>query len=486
MDTYNLNENSTFIIYGASHQGRNIKASLDRQGYKIECFLDEKYYRVKQIDELSVCNPEEIKCGDYVYIIVKNNPHSFANLLFEKGVRKIIYNPLLYSRTDNDYINGMVNAFFMIENVIDSKINIPYYNPEFMDDRFVDASFIRYKGDETLAYIPTDLLFEKNNRKHFYIKYADLIESFKEMDGRGDGLSNIEKYIESYSLTKLTNRRFDRTSDKLRYIQEQFNCYNMRLNCGMDWFINNPIKVIFDDNRFLIENNDVFHVAFLIAKGIFRIPALISKEEYFRWINAEKLLTAVHYAKTKKMLVSYTPLEHPYFYNFPIARDIGGNSRIITICKWLMEEGIEIENKSVIDMGAYYGFFSRFFSRLGAKVTLVEANENSFGFCKQLNELMRLNSINMYCGEIEKLEETSSYDICLLLTVLYWYYKDTIGLRILNVVDRVTKGALLWESGDQIEEEKEWIMSNSSFKHYKKIAKTIGTGKIRELGVFWK
>lgn len=485
MDTYNLKDNSIFIIYGASYLGRNIKSSLEKQGYKIECFLDEKPY-ISKIDELLVRNPKEDMNNDYVYIIAKNNPQSFANTLFEKGARKIIYNPVLYRSTENNYINEMAKAFFMIENVIDLNFHIPYYNPEYMDDRFIDGSLIYDMGDEILAFIPTDLLFEINDRQHIYIKYADLIENLKEIDGWHIDSSSFEKYIEGDSLTKLVTRRFDRTSDKLRYLQEQFNCYTLRLNGGLDWFINNPIKVFFEDNKFWVYRHDIFQIVFLLSKGIFRIPGIINKKDYFYWINKDKLSGVIDYAKSKELLVSYTPLEHPHFYNFPIARDIGGNSRIMLICKWMMEEGIEIKDKTIIDIGAYYGFFSRFFNRLGAKVTLVEANENSFGFCNQFNELMRMDNIKMYCCEIQNLDEICSYDICLLLTVLYWYYKDAIGLKILNVIDRVTKGFLLWESGDQIAEEKEWIKNNSSFKYYKMISKTIGTGKIRELGVFWK
>lgn len=486
MNTYSLNKNVKYVIYGASHSGRNIKESLDRQGLKVECFLDEKYNRINQIDELPVCNPEGYNYEDCVYIIAKSNPHSVANMLFEKGITKIIFNPPLYKKTENDYINKMVNAYFMVENKIDFDVDIPYYNPEYMDDRFVDASFVDCIGDEVIAYIPTDLLFVKNEEQHIYIKYAYLIESLREIDGKSADLSFLKRYIEGDCLTELFDRRFDRPSDKLRYMQELYNCCNMRLIYGMNWFIKNPVKVKYVDNKFFVEKGDVFQIAFLITKGIIRIPALINEKEYLYWINKVELSLTIRYANSKNILVSYTPLEHPFFFDFPAARDVCGSSRILLICKWLLEEGIEVKNKRVIDIGAYYGFFSRFFTRLGAKVTLVEANESSFLFCNQFNKLMRMEDINMYCGEIENLEVTDEYDICLLLTVLYWHYKDVIGLKILNVVDKVTKGVLLWESGDQMEEEKEWIMNNSSFKRYEKIAETVGTGKIRELGVFRK
>lgn len=486
MNTYNLSKKAKYVIYGASHLGRNIKESLGKQGIKADCFLDEKYNRINQIDELPVCNPENYNYGDCVYIIAKSNPHSAANMLFEKGITKIIFNPPLYKKTENDYINKMVNAYLMVENTIDFDVEIPFYDPKYMDNRFEDASFINRIGDEVLAYIPTDMLFVKNDEQHIYIKYAYLIECLRGIDGKNTDLSFLKRYIEEDYLTELFDRRFDRPSDKLRYIQELYNCYNMRLIYSMNWFEKEPIKVEYVDNKFFVEKGDVFQIAFLITKGIIRIPALINEKDYLHWVNEGALSLTIQCSNMKNMLVSYTPLEHPFFFDFPAARDVCGSSRILHICKWLLEEGIEVKNKRVIDIGAYYGFFSRFFARLGAKVTLVEANERSFSFCNQFNRLMRMEDINMYCGEIENLEVRGEYDICLLLTVLYWHYKDTIGLRILNVVDKVTKEVLLWESGDQIEEEKEWIMNNSSFKHYEKIAETVGTGKIRELGVFRK
>ena len=51
-------------------------------------------------------------------------------------------------------------------------------------------------------------------------------------------------------------------------------------------------------------------------------------------------------------------------------------------------------------------------------------------------------------------------------------------------INQVTKDYLVWESGDEIEQEKKFVLEHSSFTNYEKIMETFGTGKIRELGIF--
>src|SRR5699024_1522518 len=113
----------------------------------------------------------------------------------------------VYKKNGNDCINKMVAAYYMVENKIDFDVEIPFYNPEYMDDRFADKSFLDCIGDEVLAYIPTDLLFVKNDEQHIYIEYAYLIESLKVIAGKGADLSFLKGYIEGDYLVELFDRR---------------------------------------------------------------------------------------------------------------------------------------------------------------------------------------------------------------------------------------------------------------------------------------
>ena len=73
-----------------------------------------------------------------------------------------------------------------------------------------------------------------------------------------------------------------------------------------------------------------------------------------------------------------------------------------------------------------------------------------------------------------------------MLTVLYWHMDTPLGIKLIKAVDHMTKKFLLWESGDEPEREKHFIFSHSSFHTYEKICETVGTGKLRELGIFTK
>ena len=87
---------------------------------------------------------------------------------------------------------------------------------------------------------------------------------------------------------------------------------------------------------------------------------------------------------------------------------------------------------------------------------------------------------------IQEMDENEFYDVTILLTVLYWHFDTDLGLKLMEKIDKLTKGILLWESGDEPEREKQWIFDHSSFNAYEKIGDTFGTQKLREMGVFYR
>ena len=116
----------------------------------------------------------------------------------------------------------------------------------------------------------------------------------------------------------------------------------------------------------------------------------------------------------------------------------------------------------------------------------VEYNENSAKFQEHLNCLLHCENIRLICGGAENVDSKDGFDVVIMLTVLYWHYKSELGKTLLKNINGLCNRIMIWESGDEIEEEKEFIRKNSDFKYYIKIANTVGTGKVRELGVWWK
>jgi len=182
----------------------------------------------------------------------------------------------------------------------------------------------------------------------------------------------------------------------------------------------------------------------------------------------------------------YTPISHPQFFDYPALRESYGMSRLMKITKYLYSESTNFEELSVLDSGSYISYFAQNFYRMGAKVTSVEYDLHHFELACKLNDLLYCQGIHMVHGGVEQLDESQKYDITILLTVLYWHLGTDLAFDIMRVVDNVTTDMLIWESGDEIEKEKKWILDNSSFKKYIKLQDTFGSGKMREMGIFRK
>jgi len=98
----------------------------------------------------------------------------------------------------------------------------------------------------------------------------------------------------------------------------------------------------------------------------------------------------------------------------------------------------------------------------------------------------------MYQERFEDHDFNTTYDVGIILTVFYHYYNnpilkdDRVRDRFLKKLDATIDYMLIWESGDDYEGERSFIIENTKFKRFEHIAWTDGTGKLRELGVFYK
>lgn len=491
MKTFNVSKADKIIIYGAAYIGKDILHRVRNLGYNVECFLDKRADKLISVDNVNVFCPDKYETDkeNAVVIIATGNPNSVANYLVELGYRKIVYDAYA-TNLDNGAVVYMAKVYDGIMGGNDFLKDIPYYYRDVMDNRFHDNGYITEENGKVVAYISADLFFVKEGKKdsHFYCKYANLISYIKAYDGNA---INIAETISSLSkkicVEKLSGSDFgEMEEDRRLYTQTQLNKLNLKLNYGMEWFISNAIDIKAEGTKFIVDEKDVFRVAFFLAKGLQRVPARMTKSDYEHLKNLSVLNETIEYAKTHDLLTSYTLLEHPNFYSFPAARDIGAHSRMINICKYIADNGICISDKKVIDVGSYFGYLSRFFYRMGAKVTSVEYNEEGCNFGKKLNALLYCEGIETVCGGAQELNRKNEFDIAVMLTVLYWHLDSPLGIELIHAVDEMTKSMMIWESGDEPEREKEFIINNSAFKKYVRIAETVGTGKVREMGIWYK
>lgn len=490
MRTFEVKKEDRIVIYGAAYVGVDLCRKVLSLGFDVDAFMDRKADSLGQVEGRKVFLPEAYdgKGGDTVVIIATSNPVSVANYLLSMGYERIIYNAVV-NQASPKAVRLMSSAYQKLASGGGFAPEIPYYEVE-MDERFLDGAMIGQDGDKVLAYVPTDLLFEKdgNGEGHIYVRHADLLTYLAAFDGNVENLiETISSYVSHAEVEKLNGEDFELSPrDRISYTQSRLNEMNLQLNRGMDWFVKNPISVCAGDDKFYVQRGDLFKVFFLLSKGLQRIPAVMPKSDYDKWVNQGVLREVIAYAQKRDMVFSYTPLEHPNFFNFPVGRDIGGNERMIRICQFLKGHGIEVSGKKVIDIGSYYGYLSRFFARMGSVVSAVEFDEEIYGMSVHLNKLMHLEKIESILGGAQDLKRDHEFDIAIMLTVLYWHLDTPLGLELIHAVDNMTKSLLIWESGGEPDREKKFVMDHSSFSGYYKICETTGSGLLRELGVFYK
>lgn len=492
LQEFQVKKSDTILLYGAAYAGKDLLYRIQRLGYKISAFLDKKAQNMEKVEGIKVYEPSQYEGNrkEALVIIATGNPISVTNYLYSLHFQKIIYPTEASNKNLSDPIVQIGRAYENLLKGQDFPSRLPLYMPEIMDKRFTDGSFLFKEHGKVTAYVPTDLLFDEDGGEweHIYVKYGILLNYFKAFDGNiSNIMETIQLFAKNTAIEKFLGGSYTLSmEERCSYTQDQLNRFHRKLYNGLEWFIQNPVSLTLIKGKFLIQKKDLFQIFFLLSKGFVRIPALMSKTDYDDWINEKSLHKTVTYAKTHDLPTSYTLLEHPNFYHFPAARDVFGHTRIIRICEYLGKQNRKIKGSKIIDIGSYYGFFSRFFARMGAIVTSVEYHKDAYQMGVLLNELLHLESIEAICMDGQHLQKEEEFHLTLMLTVLYWHLDTPLGIKLIKAVDKMTKKFLLWESGDEPEREKHFIFSHSSFHTYEKICETVGTGKVRELGIFTK
>jgi hypothetical protein len=140
------------------------------------------------------------------------------------------------------------------------------------------------------------------------------------------------------------------------------------------------------------------------------------------------------------------------------------------------------------------GWMSHHLQRQGFSVTGVDYDEKHLAVAWALNETYGLD-VQFHNCFLALFEPDHEFDVTLALTVLYhvFFRQDEQAIppsvrmdphAVVSKIDSMTKHALIWESGDDPEREKDIVLSHSKLTCYLSLGPTKGTGKRRELGVF--
>ena len=520
-DAFTLDKKYRYIIYGAAEGGKRVYQNMSCCGYSVLGFFDRRAQEIGSLYGLPVFDPETYQHNDTehtVIIISVRTPfehEAIATYLHKFGYDKIVYRPCSGMIPNSGEMRRLEQTYerLISGNIKEDCVFIKYAEQLNIGKLFNDA-VIKVDEDEVVAYIPTDLCFSatkeqiqaqnvwseiENNQRvidridlPIYMGWYEIIHFFKACMGmEHNTTAAVEAYKDWVRKNPLARwNLYARDNDAVNNrIVERITVYNGLESVykrGASFFEAHPVLADWNPRGYFNIKDGGHRVSFFVAKGVSLIPAAMSKEDYDLWIHSDALEQCRNYMIGKNMLAAYAPIPHPNFYQFSTYRDIGGYTRIHKISEFLCYNQIKFEGRKVLDAGAYYCYLSQFFARLGAQVTAIEYNRESHEFAKRLNKLLYCSDINCVCASLDDFDISQHFSLTIMLTVLYPYMDSEMGLRMLKNIDAVTDDILIWESGDQPEKEIQYIKDNSSFCNYLKLSETVGTGKIRELGIFYK
>lgn len=473
---YTISKECSFIIYGASFVGRNILDILKKYGWNVKYYLDRGTNITSEVKGIKVYNPDqeglEIDSEkDIVFIAVTEAAEhtQIANFLLKKGYTKII----LKSGTDEDEINPMDIVYnSLLEGKSIENMKVPYYQKKEFDIEYLEHMYYEKKGENYIIDVPLELLFyEEGEKLRSVYQNQPLLTYYNYLEGR----ENIDslKELEKKCILDLP-RWMEKEKIVYRHMAEQWQYGKLKKM---------PYVVREKEGRFIVKTA-LKEVIFSVAKGYKRVACELSVSDYNKWLMKDEVKACIDIIQKYNISFVYTPILHPFFYDFPCKREELGYTRLMGICRYLSQVGIELQEKKVLDVGTYIGYFAQHFARMGAETVGVEYDFCNYELAILLKKLSSCNRLTLRNIGVQDIGDEEEFDIVFMLSVLNWHMYTELGEQIVKKIDQVAKQYLIWESGDEIETEKDFIFQHSSFTKYEKIMETFGTGKIRELGIF--
>jgi SAM-dependent methyltransferase len=187
--------------------------------------------------------------------------------------------------------------------------------------------------------------------------------------------------------------------------------------------------------------------------------------------------------KSQARNLVYSPILNPMVIGPRPVRDFYYKSRLDHLLRFF---GSTPFPKEIIDIGCNTGFFSFHLAREGSSVVGCDTDPQHIALALSLSGLYRLSPEFVHAAAEELLESAREYDAAILLTVLYHMIAAGTHERLLSLINARVRDFIIWESGDDPQKEIGAISGSTKFVNYLRIAYTYGTGKSRELGIFYR
>jgi len=501
LNHFTLTSKSTVLIYGASFIGRQFHQKLQEQGIKTAAFIDVNAAVIKNVDDVPVYTLDTVpltKAEKNSIIIIVAVTNTQEHLFIADYLHQAGYSNVLYKSGANAHIqsidiiyDGIFNGMLSIATGIEVEECQSH-------ERWADKCYVKdLEHSKLLVRVPYELLFIGKQKDG-----SGPLEMGSSLQGRpiagaepllsaydyfeGKDTDTFERFIQEHCHSQDSVKD---TAGWMRWLEERrYESRTFAIESSLDsrYFEKNPIEVEWSSRGLFQVVSRYRQAVYQLARNNKLIYCAITKDDYAAWKNESQVQPCIETLKKYKLSVVYTPILHPNFIDYPCMRENYGATRLMKVCKYLFENSVELHNKKVLDAGSYLSYFAQNFNRMGADVTSIEFEDANYEPACALNRLLRCDDITMIHGGIERLNPDLRFSITIMTAVLNWHLDSDLGMTIIQNIDLVTEDLLIWESGDEIEREKKFILNHSKFKTYTRLQSTFGTGKMRELGIFMK
>lgn len=325
--------------------------------------------------------------------------------------------------------------------------------------------------------VPIDLLFIPSNKinanilapSHLpIILHKPLMDLFAFLiNGKGSADSYLHWYEENHP-QKEVDQRILLTSWQRRI--RRFRWFPIALS--------RPVVADLCNDRLVLESGEEYAcLAKFLGKSWIGVQMTPEASSHWSMRSSKNLCTLLKETNRK---LFYNPILHPDFRKAKVSRP--DSIRLDLIRRFLGPFG---EGLTGLDIGCNMGYMCHMLQRQGIQMTGVDHDTYHLSLAMALNSTYRLN-VEFIHSRFEDHKPAANYDIVSMFSVFYHTFNRNISeaSRMIAKIDSMTRNLLLWESGDQPQQEIDFIRSHSGLTQYLFLGKTEGTGKNRELGVF--
>lgn len=487
-DLNRQNNKEKIIIYGAGELGRKTYEHLKEKNMHIVAFLDKK--TTGKIEAIPVLSPyeelldlKERAAAIVIICLSAGNEHrQIADDLYENGYKKIVFLPLNYSMpyTMKIRLTQLYNRALIGEAIWnDVKEYDEYVRIEWRDAAVIredkgwiwvwinqeilfSEDYFNWKGDKKKIHLVNDGVDTNLNAYYWYHELFDYIDGIR---------PDCQEYLSIFNMQQGSKAGTEKLYDREKLVAD----LNQKLSYGLEFFIEAASEAIWNSKGYFNLCGGHHRTVFLQHKGYVYYPVKMQKEDYIVWKNQYCLEQLEEYIDKNNIKKTYVPVPHPYFINFPYLRESWGPTILGDILRYL--GAIRLNDKKVIDISQYEGYFARAAKRMCAKDVLFYcADPTILSFANKLFKLLNIEDIRTTHIQDKVSGECNDADIIFgMLNTKEFVKKNYL---------RTFEGILFAEHYLDDENFIEIVLHETRMNHYKSIHQETFQGRMLEVGVF--